>query len=125
MEVDAKMIALNYVSTWTDMLSHADNLKLCTDLLESKSTEVDDLVFSSFDTVLNAKLKVSGPPYVLQSEADFLEVYSSISAMVRAGLGHVFSPPVQNAWMLKTIQEIGVEQESGILEQLMNKVKIK
>ncbi len=124
-EVDAKMIALNYVSTWTDMLSHADNLKLCTDLLESKSTEVDDLVFSSFDTVLNAKLKVSGPPYVLQSEADFLEVYSSISAMVRAGLGHVFSPPVQNAWMLKTIQEIGVEQESGILEQLMNKVKIK
>lgn len=124
-EKDAKSIARVYVSTWTDMLSHADNLKLCTDLLESKSTEVDDLVFSSFDTVLNAKLKVSGPPYVLHSEADFQEVYDSISAMVRAGLGRVFLPPVHNAWMLNTIQERGVEQKSGILEKLMNTVKIK
>lgn len=124
-EADAKMIALYYVSALTGTLSHPENLKLCTDLLKSKSTEVDDLVLNSFDTVLQAKTKGSDPPYVLQSEADFQEVESSISAMVREGLGRVFSPPVKNAWMLKTIQEMGVEQEGGILDELMNKVKIK
>ncbi len=123
-EADAKMIALHYVSTLTGMLSHPENLKLCTDLLEPKSMEVDDLVLNSFDTVLQAKTKSSDPPYVLQSEADFQEVDSSIRAMVREGLGRVFSPPVKNAWMLKTIQEMGVEQKDGILEKLMNKVKI-